>query len=196
MAEAKPRRFAALRAFLAGTAADGEGGEGEQERQDGDGTGEGEGEGEGGDQGGDGGQDQGGDQGGQDDGAEHDQGADAAPDANHAQYRHGFDASMRRMAQVLTSEPAQTRLEAATGLLLERELSAERIIAMLPRLPQDSNAAALELLNKTPRRNLGAAPGQEGKDGSAGEASRKRAVERANQSRRPAKAGKSKGKGE
>lgn len=124
-----------------------------------------------------------------------------APDANHAQYRHGFAAAQTRMAQVLTSDAAQTRLEAATGLLIEGDLSAERIIAMLPRLPKDNNSAALELLDRTKKPNLGAAAGTEGNRGGgedAGAESRKRAIKRVNDQRRPpsGKRGKTGSKGE
>ena len=171
---ARPKRFSALRNWLNGEGAGEDQGGQDQGGQEG-----------GEDQGGDdqGGQDGGEDQGGQDQGGNQgNQGGGnqrPAADANHPQFAHGVNAERRRWAQVLSSDPAATRTEAATALLID-DFPAERIIGMLPRMPQDQNTAALELLSRTPQHNLRGNANADGAEKDAGAASRKRAIARHN----------------
>lgn len=117
------------------------------------------------------------------DGEEED--ADAAPAAGtanpkHAQFRHGFHAANVRWAKVLTHKNSANRLEAAVTLLANPKLTASEITGMLANMAEDSKGgtSARQLLDRTPRHNLGTRAGSEGGDETDATASRKRAAKR------------------
>ena len=73
-------------------------------------------------------------------------------------------AERKRWAQVLTHKSAEGREEDAAALLVE-DLSASAIIRVLGNMGAVNKTA--QRLGGVPRRNLGAAPSTEGRDGGA-----------------------------
>lgn len=161
-----------------------EGGEGEGEGEEGDGApapeGEEGGEGEGGQEGGEGS----GEEGGEGEGGEEAGDADAAPAANKgsADYKAGCLDTNKRWAGIIINPACAANMELAVSLMLDTDFSAEKI-GRLCSLQGGGDPAALALLDKTKKIDVGADASAEGGNGPSkgGEDSpRKRATARVN----------------
>lgn len=159
-----------------GGAAEGE----EGEEGEGAPTPEGEdgGEGEGGQDGGEGS----GDDGGEGEGGEEAGDADAAPAANKgsADYKAGCLDTNKRWAGIIINPACAANMELAVSLMLDTDFSAEKI-GRLCALQGGGDPAALALLDKTKKIDVGADANAEGGAGASEKgAARKRATNKVN----------------